>query len=303
MVGCGSIGQAMLPLLRRHLKLPEDGLTVLEASEQGRALAAANQREVRPLPPEALDLPARAAPPPEGGRPAAEPVGRRLEPRSRRVVRRARRAVRRYVDRALAGRVRQPDADDARAHELPHARGHAEARPAPEAGLADRGRRPRRESRASSRTSSSRALLDLASGLQSQRRDAVRPAGWATLARDLGVTLIQISERDTQATDRPKRPERVREHLVDRRLHRRADAALRALARHVGAGEAARLALAPAALRLGLPAPAGRRDLRAQLAALLGRLPGPADDARRGVLDRRLPDAAPVRRRSTTARR
>ena len=32
MVGCGSIGQAMLPLLRRHLSLPEDGLTVLEAS-------------------------------------------------------------------------------------------------------------------------------------------------------------------------------------------------------------------------------------------------------------------------------
>ena len=43
MVGCGSIGQAMLPLLRRHLSLPEDGLTVLEASEQGRALAAANR--------------------------------------------------------------------------------------------------------------------------------------------------------------------------------------------------------------------------------------------------------------------
>ena len=43
MVGCGSIGQAMLPLLRRHLTLPEDGLAVLEASEQGRAFAAANQ--------------------------------------------------------------------------------------------------------------------------------------------------------------------------------------------------------------------------------------------------------------------
>ena len=32
MVGCGSIGQAMLPLLRKHLVLPEDGLTELEAS-------------------------------------------------------------------------------------------------------------------------------------------------------------------------------------------------------------------------------------------------------------------------------
>src|SRR5512134_4126453 len=43
MVGCGSIGQAMLPLLRRHITLPDDGLTVLEASEQGRAFASAHQ--------------------------------------------------------------------------------------------------------------------------------------------------------------------------------------------------------------------------------------------------------------------
>lgn len=51
-----------------------------------------------------------------------------------------------------------------------------------------------------------RALLDLAAVLG---RDARRPAdrtAWATLARDLGVVLIQVSERDTQAAERPKRP-------------------------------------------------------------------------------------------------
>jgi homospermidine synthase len=51
-----------------------------------------------------------------------------------------------------------------------------------------------------------RALLELDRTL---RRGAARPASredWATLARDLDVTLIQISERDTQVSDRPKRP-------------------------------------------------------------------------------------------------
>ena len=51
-----------------------------------------------------------------------------------------------------------------------------------------------------------RALLELDRTL---RRGAARPVSredWATLARDLDVTLIQISERDTQVSDRPKRP-------------------------------------------------------------------------------------------------
>jgi homospermidine synthase len=50
------------------------------------------------------------------------------------------------------------------------------------------------------------ALLDLASGSGRSLETPTDAAGWATLARDIGVTLIQISERDTQATDRPKRP-------------------------------------------------------------------------------------------------
>ena len=39
MVGCGSIGQAVLPLLRRHLALAADGLIVLAADEVGRGIS------------------------------------------------------------------------------------------------------------------------------------------------------------------------------------------------------------------------------------------------------------------------
>jgi hypothetical protein len=39
MIGCGSIGQAILPLLRRHVALRDDGLVVLSADEFGRGVA------------------------------------------------------------------------------------------------------------------------------------------------------------------------------------------------------------------------------------------------------------------------
>ena len=39
MVGCGSIGQAILPMLRRHLALAAGGLIVLAADEVGRGVA------------------------------------------------------------------------------------------------------------------------------------------------------------------------------------------------------------------------------------------------------------------------
>ncbi len=51
-----------------------------------------------------------------------------------------------------------------------------------------------------------RALSDLRQALRPGDSNPVDREGWAELARDLGVSLIQISERDTQASDRPKRP-------------------------------------------------------------------------------------------------
>jgi homospermidine synthase len=51
-----------------------------------------------------------------------------------------------------------------------------------------------------------RALLDLCAALGLGEGRPIDRQEWATLARDLGVALIQVSERDTQAADRPKRP-------------------------------------------------------------------------------------------------
>jgi len=51
-----------------------------------------------------------------------------------------------------------------------------------------------------------RALLDLSAGLLPGRPRPADRADWAVLARDLQVSLIQVSERDTQAAERPKRP-------------------------------------------------------------------------------------------------
>ena len=51
-----------------------------------------------------------------------------------------------------------------------------------------------------------RALLDVAGALGRVPDRPTSQLHWAALARDAGVTLIQVSERDTQAAERPKRP-------------------------------------------------------------------------------------------------
>ena len=205
MVGCGSIGQTALPLLRRHLALPEDGLTVLEASEQGRTLAAANQ---------------------------ARFVHCHLKPAT--------------YQRELKRRLRSGDlllnlsvdvsSVDLVAWCADHGVLYVDTSVEPWPGVFDNPMLTMRERtnfvtredmlKLRKRIGAGmptavvdhganpglvshfvkQALLDLAAGL---KRVPVEPAdatGWASLARDLGVTLIQISERDTQATDRPKRP-------------------------------------------------------------------------------------------------
>ena len=49
-------------------------------------------------------------------------------------------------------------------------------------------------------------LLDLRAKLLPQSRRPARAEDWATLARDLSVKVVQISERDTQVARRPKQP-------------------------------------------------------------------------------------------------
>jgi len=51
-----------------------------------------------------------------------------------------------------------------------------------------------------------RALANLAAEFGHSVERAVSQPDWARLAARLGVTLVQVSERDTQAAERPKRP-------------------------------------------------------------------------------------------------
>jgi homospermidine synthase len=205
MVGCGSIGQAILPLLRRGLALPDDALTVLAADEVGRGIAQQY---------------------------GAQFIYAHLKPRSfRRILARhlrrgdlllnlsvdvssldllthAAESEALYVDTSIEPwpgvfdnpmldlRQRSNYTTRRRAMQLAADLG----RSSPTA-VVDHGANPGLVSHFVKR-----ALLELERTL---RRGATRPASredWATLARDLGVSLIQISERDTQVSGQPKRP-------------------------------------------------------------------------------------------------
>lgn len=204
-IGCGSIGQAILPLLRRHLDCSADGLTVLSADERGRGIAREQgarfvhchlkpssfhrdlARHLRDgdlllnlsVDVSSLDLVEWCA-----GHgvlyvdTSIEPWpgvfdNPMLSPRERT----------NYLTRDRLLRLAQrlgPDAPTA---------------------IVDHGANPGLVSHFAKR-----GLLELARDLLPA---APRPAsreGWARLARDLGVVLVQVSERDTQAAERPKRP-------------------------------------------------------------------------------------------------
>src|SRR3712207_4645308 len=42
MLGCGSIGQGVLPLIRRHIDMPAERITIVTADARGREVAAEN---------------------------------------------------------------------------------------------------------------------------------------------------------------------------------------------------------------------------------------------------------------------
>jgi homospermidine synthase len=205
MVGCGSIGQTALPLLRRHLALPEDGLTVLEASERGRTLAAANQARfvhchLKPATYQ-RELKRRL-------RAGDLLLNLSVDVSSLDLVEWCSEHDVLYVDTSIEPwpgvfdnpmlTMRERTNFVTREDMLKLRKRIGPGKPT---AVVDHGANPGLVSHFVKQ-----ALLDLATGL---KRAAAQPAdatGWATLARDLGVSLIQISERDTQATDRPKRP-------------------------------------------------------------------------------------------------
>ena len=205
MVGCGSIGQTALPLLRRHLALPEDGLTVLEASERGRTLAAANQARfvhchLKPATYQ-RELKRRL-------RTGDLLLNLSVDVSSVDLVEWCSDHGVLYVDTSIEPwpgvfdnpmlTMRERTNFVTRENMLKLRKRIGTGMPT---AVVDHGANPGLVSHFVKQ-----ALLDLAIGLKRTVAEPTDAAGWATLSRDLGVTLIQISERDTQATDRPKRP-------------------------------------------------------------------------------------------------
>lgn len=204
MVGCGSIGQAVLPLLPRHVRAAAP-ITVLSMDERGRGIASAQGAQFLHchLKPGTFH----------------RDLGRHVKPgdlllnvsvdvSSLDLVEWCARHGVLYVDTSIEpwpGVFDNPmlTVRD-RTNYLTRDRMLRLARrlgPASPTAIVDHGANPGLVSHLVKR-----ALLDLraAQGLGNER--PVDRTGWATLARDLGVALIQVSERDTQAAERPKRP-------------------------------------------------------------------------------------------------
>jgi homospermidine synthase len=205
MIGCGSIGQAIIPLLRRHLALGDDDLTVLAADEVGRGVAEdydANFVHCHLKPGSFRRLLAQHL------RAGDLLLNLSVDVSSIDLARYAAERGALYVDSSVEpwpGVFDNPMLDlRQRTNYLARDRALQLARelgPDSPTAVMDHGANPGLVSHFVKR-----ALLDLDREL---RGGSARPAcreDWARLARDLGITLIQISERDTQVSSSPKRP-------------------------------------------------------------------------------------------------
>ncbi|HEY0938645.1 MAG TPA: saccharopine dehydrogenase C-terminal domain-containing protein [Steroidobacter sp.] len=205
LIGCGSIGQAVLPLLRRHLSLEGAGrITVLAADEQGRGIAGAcdarfehthltpgNHRRILARHVKAGDLVLNLS----------------INVSSLDLVRFCSEVGALYVDTSiepwpgiydnpmLEMRQRTNFVIREKAQQLANELG-----PDAPTAVIDHGANPGMVSHFVKR-----ALLQLDRILRAgEARPQVRE-DWAALARDLKICVIQIAERDTQVADHAKR--------------------------------------------------------------------------------------------------
>lgn len=205
MIGCGSIGQAILPLLRRHVALRDDGLVVLSADEFGRGVAEnegarfvhcylkpGNYRRLLSRYVRAGDLVLNLS----------------VDVSSLDLIELANALDALYVDTSIEpwpGVFDNPMLDvRERTNFLTRKRALELARrlgPNAPTAVVDHGANPGLVSHFVKR-----ALLDLDRAIRGRNTRPTTREEWAKLARDLGVQLIQISERDSQVSDRPKRP-------------------------------------------------------------------------------------------------
>ncbi len=204
MVGCGSIGQAVLPLLGNHLNEIAGRITVLSASESGRRIAerhGAKFMHVILTPGNYRELLARYL------RRGDLLLNMSVDVSSLDLVRHCAEVGALYVDTSIEPWPGVFDNPMLELHErtnfairekmLALAR---ELGPGSPTAVVDHGANPGMVSHFVKR-----ALLELDRELRNGHAQPATQAEWAALARDLGITTIQISERDTQASQRPKR--------------------------------------------------------------------------------------------------
>ncbi len=204
-IGCGSIGQGILPLIRRHIPLEGDGrLLVLSADEQGRGIARkcgarfehahltpGNHRRILGKHVSAGDLVLNLS----------------VNVSSLDLIRFCAEQQALYVDTSIEpwpGVYANPmlkmlDRTNFVIREKA-LRLAAELGPEAPTAVVDHGANPGMVSHFVKR-----ALLDLDRLLRDGAARPVVREDWATLARDLDVTVIQIAERDTQVSDNAKR--------------------------------------------------------------------------------------------------
>jgi homospermidine synthase len=202
MVGCGSIGQGVLPLILRHIDIPADRITIVTADERGAALAAEHglRRIVTPLTRKNYS----AVLAPLVG-PGDFLLNLSVDVSSVALIRFAREAGALYLDTCIE----------------PWAGGYTDAALSP----SQRSNYALRESAIALRDGTGptavlthganpglvshllkEALLNVArdTGLNVPMPDTRQD--WALLAERLGIKAIHIAERDTQTASRPKEP-------------------------------------------------------------------------------------------------
>ncbi len=226
-VGFGSIGQGVLPLLLRHLEIAPARITIVTAEPRGHDVAA--EYGVRFI---------ETALTRENYRALLEPLlgdgdfllNVSVEVSSMALIELCQERGALYLDTCIEpwpGGYTDPEPAAVGSLELRAARERAGAAP-PLSARPDRGPDARRQSRprlAFRQAGADRSRARMPASMAASREPA--PTGPIS-PRRLGIKVIHIAERDTQVATRAQDAGRVRQYLVDRRLCQRGLAARRA---------------------------------------------------------------------------
>jgi homospermidine synthase len=202
MVGCGSIGQGVLPLLLRHIDLPVEKITIVTADERGTGEAA--ELGIRRIQTALTRDNYVAVLTPLLG-PDDFLLNLSVDVSSVALIKLARERGALYLDTCIepwVGGYTDPSLSPSQRsnYALRESAIALREAPAPTAVLTH-GANPGLVSHFVKQ-----ALLDIARDTGAGTEVPADRAGWAALAETLGVKVIHIAERDTQVSDKPKEP-------------------------------------------------------------------------------------------------